>query len=185
MDGWSNLRNEHLNNITCSCNQKDIFYNAYPSDEFDAVYLASQAMETIEEIGPQRISGFTTDNASVMGLMKEIIGTTYPSIVFIGCAAHAINLLLGDWAKLDGISSFISDCKEIVKTVKRSAIFSNQFAECCARVEDELESLKMIGATRWGSSADMMRSILVNEGTLKVNLLMIIGLIRHYTRKGI
>ncbi|KAI3655195.1 hypothetical protein MP638_004560, partial [Amoeboaphelidium occidentale] len=68
-DGWSNIRNEHLDEV------------------------AEQILRVIDEIGSKKCVSVVTDNASVMKAAWNIIERRKPHIFANGCADHWMNLL--------------------------------------------------------------------------------------------
>ncbi|CAG8832081.1 12088_t:CDS:2, partial [Gigaspora rosea] len=50
--------------------------------------------------GISKVSAIITDNASVMKKAWHLLGVDYPEILFLGCVAHSLNLLVDDIIKL-------------------------------------------------------------------------------------
>jgi hypothetical protein len=67
----------------------------------------------IEDVGPRFVTQICTDNATnMLGAMDDIV-TTYPHISKQGCAAHALDLMLEDWAKIDQFKVLIQKAKRV------------------------------------------------------------------------
>jgi len=52
----------------------------------------------------------------------KLLAIKYPEVVFFGCVAHSLNLLIGDIMKLPWADSTIKDGKKIVKYFKSHQI---------------------------------------------------------------
>ena len=48
----------------------------------------------------------------MLGAMGDIV-TTYPHIFKQGCTTHALDLMLGDWAKIDQFKDLIHKAKRV------------------------------------------------------------------------
>jgi hypothetical protein len=67
----------------------------------------------IEDVGPRLVTQIYTNNAmNMLGAMDDIV-TTYPHIFKQGCAAHALDLILEDWAKIDQFKDLIHKAKHM------------------------------------------------------------------------
>ena len=75
-------------------------------------------------MGATKISAIITDNASVMKKAWKILEVEYPRIIFLGCIAHNLNLLIGDIMKLKWLANIIKDAKEIVKYFKNDQLLA-------------------------------------------------------------
>ena len=84
----------------------------------DAKYVAEMLGTYIEAVGPNNVVQICTDNAAVMKCAGDILIEKWPHLYFQGCAAHVLNLLLGDWRKVKWVKEVIEDVREIVKFVK-------------------------------------------------------------------
>ena len=103
-DGWDNVVHRLLMNIMLSCPAGDIFLGSVDTsgNKKTKEYIVGELKRFIEQIGPMKVSQICTDNAAnMLGAVGKVI-ETYPHIYKQGCAAHALDLLLEDWAKIQG-----------------------------------------------------------------------------------
>ena len=101
-DGWDNVVHRPLMNIMLSCPTGDIFLGSIDTsgNKKTKEYIARELKKFIEQIGLMKVSQICTDNAAnMLGAMDKVI-ETYRHIYKQGCAAHALDLLLKDWAKI-------------------------------------------------------------------------------------
>ena len=96
-DGWSNIHNEGLINFLLTTPQP-VFLKSVDTktNKHTGVYIGNQIKSVIKESGPTRVFAIITDNGRNMKAAWEVVRTTYPHILTIGCSAHGLNLLLGD-----------------------------------------------------------------------------------------
>lgn len=128
----------------------------------------------IDDLGINKVISIVTDNASNMKSTWKLISDMYPSNYFscYGCCAHILNLFAQDILKLEVFACLITDCKVIVKTIKKSHILNATFKN----IQDEqralqksntLKSLKLLGQTRWSSNIFCLESLRINKKKCK------------------
>ena len=101
-DGWDNVVHHPLMNIMLSYPAGDIFLGSVDTsgNKKTKEYIAGELKKFIEQIGPMKVSQICSDNAAnMLGAVDKVI-ETYPYIYKQKCAAHALDLLLEDWAKI-------------------------------------------------------------------------------------
>ena len=112
-DGWDNVVHPLLMNIMLSCPAGNIFLGSVDTsgNKKTKEYIAGELKKFIEQIGPMKVSQICTDNAAnMLGAVNKVI-ETYPHIYKQGCAAHALDLLLEDWAKIPQFKDLIAKAK--------------------------------------------------------------------------
>ena len=83
----------------------------------------------IEQIGPMKVSQICTDNAAnMLGAVDKVI-ETYPHIYKQGCAAHALDILLEDWAKILQFKDLIAKAKLVCLFVRNHHVTLALFRE--------------------------------------------------------
>jgi hypothetical protein len=115
MDGWDNVTRRPLMNVMLSCPAGDIFLGSIDTtgNKKTKAYIAIELKKFIEDVGPRFVTQICTDNATnMLGAMDDIV-TTYPHISKQGCAAHALDLMLEDWAKIDQFKVLIQKAKRV------------------------------------------------------------------------
>ena len=141
-DGWSNVRNESIINFVVTT-PKPVFYKSIaPGATSHTGEFLATSMQIINEIGSEKFIGIVTDNAANMRNAWIRIQEVYPHVVCYGCAAHGIQLLLGDICKLQSAADILQKAKSIVKEVNnrqrlRAMLSSHSKAVQCT------QSLKM------------------------------------------
>jgi len=65
-----------------------------------------------------KISAVITDNASTMTAAWRILKQEYKHIIFMGCTAHGLNLLVGDIMQLDWAMKIFSNAKKLLNFLK-------------------------------------------------------------------
>jgi len=92
------------------------------------------------------------------------LNNKYPKIIFLGCLAHNLNLLVGDIIKLDWVQNILLNAILIVKFFKRHTIpaaILKKYQEI--NYGSKFKSLKLPVETRWGSSVKCLDSIKSNQ----------------------
>lgn len=96
-DGWTNTRGDHIVNFLVKApGQPTVFYSAINTSGIyqDANAAADAICKVIEELGATKFCCLVTDHAPVMRAAWKVIERKHPHICAIGCAAHALNLLV-------------------------------------------------------------------------------------------
>jgi hypothetical protein len=102
-------------NIMLSYPAGDIFLGSIDmtGNKKTKAYLATELKKFIDNVGPRLVAQICTDNATnMLGAMDNIV-KTYPHIFKQGCAAHALDLMLEDWAKIDQFKDLINKAKRV------------------------------------------------------------------------
>ncbi|KAI3661953.1 hypothetical protein MP638_005994 [Amoeboaphelidium occidentale] len=109
-DGWSNIRNEHLDEV------------------------AEQILRVIDEIGSQKCVSVVTDNASVIKAAWNIIERRKLHIFANGCVAHWMNLLVKDIVSIPYFAAILEDAVDYVKFVRGKQLLWSAFKTKSERV---------------------------------------------------
>ena len=127
-DGWSNIRNEGLINFLLTT-PLPVFLKSVDTNtnKYTGAYIGDQIKSVIKESGPTKVFAIITDNARNMKAAWEVVRTTYPHIVTIGCTAHGLNLLLGDICELITLDNLMKKSKKLIKTIKHKHILNAMF----------------------------------------------------------
>ncbi|CAH1768025.1 5231_t:CDS:2, partial [Entrophospora sp. SA101] len=141
-DGWSSITQEHWTNYILTT-PAPVFIKATLLERF-----AKQVMKKAWSI-----------------LMEK-----YPSIIYIGCISHSLNLLIGDIIKLDWVDGFLKKSKSIVKFFKSHNIPSAVFKRYQQNNNQSQASLKLPVKTRWGSSVMCLESLIQNRLALELTV---------------
>ena len=95
-DGWSNVQNKPLLNFIVTTPKGNKFLYAVDTSSHvkDAAYIADRLADAIESQGPENVVAMVTDSASVNEAAADLVKLRYPTISWVRCAAHALNLAL-------------------------------------------------------------------------------------------
>ena len=127
-DGLSNIHGEGIINYIVST-PEPVFYKSTDTKEYrhTAAYIADELVKVIRELGSDKVFALVTDNAANMKAAWGIVQDTFPHITPIGCAAHGLNLLLGDIMNLQTMQTLYKKAKKVVKHVKNKQVISSTY----------------------------------------------------------
>lgn len=83
-------------------------------------YIADLVKKVVDDIGPMKVLGVCTDNASNMKKAWELLQLEYPHIKPYGCMAHTLQLIFTDVKKIKSAENIQSNCIKVCKAVKQS-----------------------------------------------------------------
>ncbi|KAL3688267.1 hypothetical protein R1sor_014576 [Riccia sorocarpa] len=101
-DGWTNKKGRpQMNMLHISRHDELAHRHVDESNETkSAVWIAEHITKDIKERGPPNVLQFVADNASANILAGKLVRERYPHIIFGGCVAHGLDLLMEDIGKL-------------------------------------------------------------------------------------
>ena len=172
LDSWTNRRNESVVGFTVTT-PKPFFLKAIFAGEnrHTANFYFEAVSNIIQELGRAKVTAVVTDNAAAMRSMWRLVEDSFPGIVCLGCAAHTLNLLLGDVFELDDPKFILKTCKDVCKLFAYSSIADATFQR--NRREPGITSgLVQPVKTRWASYLDCLQSVLKNKVALQQSILM-------------
>ena len=102
-DEWTDQRNRTLINFLVSCPKGTMFLKSMDaSDKVKSAQLICEMMEeVVQEVGEQHIVQIISDNAANYMATSKLFELRHPTIFWISCAAHCIDLMLEDIGKLE------------------------------------------------------------------------------------
>ncbi|KAL0325294.1 UNVERIFIED_CONTAM: hypothetical protein Sradi_5098700 [Sesamum radiatum] len=105
-DGWTDNSDRTLINFLIYCPRGTIFWKSVDASDVvkDAQALFKLFQEVIEWVGPTNVVHLVTDNGANYVAAGRLIQDHYKSINWSPCAAHCLNLVMKDIAKLDHIA---------------------------------------------------------------------------------
>lgn len=112
-------------------------------------YLRAEIVQIIEKLGPEKFLVVISDNASNMVKCGRLLNEKYPHIIWLGCMAHTLHLIISDILKCETANKIFSNCVEIIKTIRSSQLLSAEFKQlnCEKNIQS---SLHLPVKTRWG-----------------------------------
>ncbi|GBG76762.1 hypothetical protein CBR_g22978 [Chara braunii] len=101
MDGWSDCHNKPHLNVMVSSPVGTVFWKSVCMEgkEKDSAAYFRVLDEVIKEIGVDGIVGVVMDNARVCVKAGKMVEAAYPTILSLGCTAHALDLAMEDMYK--------------------------------------------------------------------------------------
>ncbi|KAL3679593.1 hypothetical protein R1sor_022549 [Riccia sorocarpa] len=133
-DGWTNVSGRpQMNILDVNRFGEAIHCHVDGSNEVKSgVWIAGHIKKAIEERGPENVLQFVADNASANTLAGKLVRDTYPHVIFGGCVAHDLDLLMEDIGKLDWVKSVVTERKTFIQFVKNHhmphAMFLDHFS---------------------------------------------------------
>ena len=82
------------------------------------INLSSFNVQVIEEVGVKNVVAIVTDSAASCKKAGALVNKVYPSIYWISCNSHILDLCLEDIGKMDWISLAINRVKAIVNFIR-------------------------------------------------------------------
>ncbi|KAL3688327.1 hypothetical protein R1sor_014636 [Riccia sorocarpa] len=130
-DGWTNMNGRpQMNMLHISRHGELAHRHVDGSNEIkSAVWIAEHITKDIEERGPPNVLQFVADNASANILAGKLVRERYPHIIFGGCVAHGLDLLMEDIGKLPWVKEVVNDCKKFIKFIKNHHMTNAMFLD--------------------------------------------------------
>ncbi|XP_057515004.1 uncharacterized protein LOC130796653 [Actinidia eriantha] len=118
-DGWSNRRHRTLINFLVYCPQGITFVKSVDASDSvkDAQLLFKLFQEIIEWVGVSNVVHMVTDNGANYVIAGRLINETYKSINWFPCAAHCLNLILGEISKMTHIHDLATRVSKVTRYV--------------------------------------------------------------------
>jgi len=79
----------------------------------DADYYLKLIKKVVEEVGVEKVVQIMTDNASAMKAAGIILMDEYPTLYWMPCAAHCLDIILEDLAGKTNIGKVIETVRKI------------------------------------------------------------------------
>ncbi|CAG8489323.1 7881_t:CDS:2 [Scutellospora calospora] len=153
-----------------NCNNLCLVSDSCPTGETRQTgeVIAENLQKVINQVGVRKIACVITDNTSVMKKAWNILKRNNPQILFLGCIAHNLNLLIGDILKLKWATNTLMSSKKLVYYFKKHQIPGAILKRYQKSSYTRYNTLKYPAQTRWGSSAACLNSILKNQLALEL-----------------
>lgn len=190
-DGWSNVNRESIiNYVLSSPTMRPMMWSsgATGTEAHTGEYMASEISRVITEAeavaGVGKVTAVVSDNAANMKKAGKLVELKHPGVVFSGCAAHAVNLLLKDIFKIDFFASTLKKAVKIVKFVRARHLLLGRIRAERGQVKKCVKAgeLSTPVSTRWYAQEKCIKSVVRN----KVPLTAAFNdpeLMKHYTDK--
>lgn len=113
-----NFSNKAIMNFII-CTPSPIYYKlvATTEEKHTGDYTSQQVESVITEIEIKKFIAVITGNTSTMLKATKILTTKYPYITLEGCAAHVLNLFIGNIFKVNSILLAKTEANNIVEQI--------------------------------------------------------------------
>ncbi|KAL3686381.1 hypothetical protein R1sor_008955 [Riccia sorocarpa] len=130
-DGWTNRNGRpQMNMLHISRHGELAHHHVDGNNETKSVvWIAEHIMRDIEERGSHNVLQFVADNASANILVGKLVRERYPHIIFGGCVAHGLDLLMEDIRKLPWVKDVVNDYKSFIKFIKNHHMTNAMFLD--------------------------------------------------------
>ncbi|KAL3694353.1 hypothetical protein R1sor_008004 [Riccia sorocarpa] len=163
-DGWTNVSGRlQMNILDVNRFGEAVHCHVDGSNEVKSgVWITGHIKKAIEERGPENVLQFVADNASANTLAGKLVRDTYPHVIFGGCVAHGLGLLMEDIGKLDWVKSVVTECKTFIQFVKNHHMSHTMFLDHFSNGATLLKP----AATRFGTNCIMLDRAYTLKGSL-------------------
>ncbi|RXN07090.1 hypothetical protein ROHU_032480 [Labeo rohita] len=161
-DGWSNVQGI-INYVVTT--PHPVFYKSTDTKDnrHTCTYIVNELKAVINDLGPQKVFALVTDDAENMKVAWAHVEETFPHITTIGCASHALNLLLKDIMALNTMDTLYKRAKQVVKYVKGKQVAS---AISKQNDKDKNTTLTLPSISQWDGVVIMYDSLLEGKESL-------------------
>ncbi|KAF6171638.1 hypothetical protein GIB67_042153 [Kingdonia uniflora] len=113
-DWWTDGKGRTLINFLVNCPKGTVFLKSIDGSAriHNAELIYKMLKDVIEEVGEKNVIQICTDNASNYVLAGDWI-MAESKIYWMPCAAHCVNLILGDVSKMHLVEETVKDAKQI------------------------------------------------------------------------
>ncbi|KAL0153896.1 hypothetical protein M9458_050817 [Cirrhinus mrigala] len=125
--GWSNVWGQGIINYSVTT-PHPVLYKSTDTKDHRHTGPTLPMKVVINDLGPQKVFALVTDDAANMKVAWAHVEETFPHITTIGCASHALNLLLKDIMALNTMDTLYKIAKQVVKDVKGKQMAISQGA---------------------------------------------------------
>jgi hypothetical protein len=114
-DAWTDRKGRGVMNLVVHSAQGVCFLDSVDCSSVrkDGKHIFDLVEKCIVDVGEENVVQVVTDNASVNTMAASLLAAKRPSIFWNGCAAHSLNLMLEDIAKLGPVEQTIGDARQV------------------------------------------------------------------------
>ncbi|XP_031378300.1 uncharacterized protein LOC116193697 [Punica granatum] len=114
-DGWTDQCRRTLINFLVYCPKGIVFLKSVDASDASKTgeMLYKLFREVVLFVGQENVVHFVTDNAANYVAVGHLLEQEFRTIFWSPCAAHCINLILGDIGKLDKVNDIVTHAAKI------------------------------------------------------------------------
>lgn len=175
-DAWTNICRMHVTNFMLLCKGHAYFFKSYIHSDglADAPVFAKQLSSVIDELQSYGIvvAAVNADNASPNKCAFKTLQPKYPSILFLPCAAHVLQLCIKRaFAINERAFKVRASIKQLVTHIlrgkdARTAFFDIQAREVQSGVRICIIQLVRPNLTRWSSDYEACKRLVLLESVI-------------------
>ncbi|KAF0895686.1 hypothetical protein E2562_014305, partial [Oryza meyeriana var. granulata] len=161
-DAWTDKKGRGVMNIVVHSAYGVCFLDSVDcsSVKKDGKFIFDLVDKWIEEIGEKNVVQVVTDNASVNWTAATLLKAKRPSILWTGCAAHTIDLMLEDIGKIKKIDDTIVRARSLTTFLYSHKRVLALMRKCLGK------DLVRAGITRFATAYLNLKSLLDNKKEL-------------------
>lgn len=127
VDQWNTVMGRTLINFLVYCPEGVVFLKSVDASDIinlpDALYELLK--QVVEEIGARHVLQVITRMEEQLICAGRRLADTFPNLYWAPCAAHCLDLILEDFAKLEWINSVIEQARSITRFVYNHSVVLN------------------------------------------------------------
>lgn len=163
-DGWSDRRGRHLINFLVNSQEETYFLESVDasSEQHDATMIANLLEERIEAIGKDKVVQVVTDNGANYKAAGKLLMERIPTLFWSPCAAHCLDLMLEDIAKL-------KEFKKPIARARRVTTFIYRHGRLLSAMREKTGGMDLVrpAATRFATAFLTLKSMHKHKDALK------------------
>lgn len=166
-DGWSCVSGDSHIQFLVSTPEPIFVKSVHPKAKshtsqfiFDEVCKIMEGVEGEESIlgrPPTDVSAFCTDNASNMKSAWQLLKAKYPWLFCYGCTAHSLNLLAGDFSKINTVKTTLHENRSVSRFFREHQIPKSVLQEKTITANGKPLTCIIGVATRWSTDYCMVK----------------------------
>ncbi|KAH9310967.1 hypothetical protein KI387_026002, partial [Taxus chinensis] len=163
-DGWIDGKNRTLINFLVASDGQLVFLKSIDASHQvkTAITLCDMLDEVVKEVGVENVVQVVTNNAAAYVTAGRLLEERHPTLFWIPCAAHCLDLLLEDIGKLSWVKNVVEDTRNITKF-----IYNHTWVLNLMREHTNGKELVRSGVTRFATNFITLQSIATSLTSLK------------------
>ncbi|XP_054797523.1 uncharacterized protein LOC129302636 [Prosopis cineraria] len=155
-DGWQDQANRQLINFLVYSPRGIVFIKSVDASDIvkDAQNLCNLFTEMVDFVGVTNVVHLVIDNAANYKAAGQLLCDKFPSIFWSPCAAHYLNLILGDIGKMDIVIGLATRASMVTKFV-----YNHAFLFAWLRKREGWTEIIRPGVTRFATTFIALKSI--------------------------
>lgn len=160
-DGWSDRSQRNMLAVMV-LTPSPYFYRSFDTtlQTNTSHVIAEEMLAVIAEVGPAKVVAWVTDNEPKMCAAWTIVRERHSHIVCYGCTSHALHLVVSDVISGKAFGDLVRDARKVV-----TASELKHWKQ--ALIEAGASTLVRDCPTRWGTTVDMLESLMKNKVSLQ------------------